>query len=66
MKNSFEIFSKLTKDFYNRELLETAKDLLGKVFVRKINNKILAGIIVDFEAYDGRTDEAAHSFWRYH
>jgi DNA-3-methyladenine glycosylase len=62
MKNSFEIFSKLTKDFYNRELLETAKDLLGKLFVRKINNKILAGIIVEVEAYDGRTDEAAHSF----
>ena len=62
MKNSFEIYSKLTKDFYNRELLIVAKDLLGKVFVRKISKKILAGIIVEVEAYDGRIDEAAHSF----
>jgi DNA-3-methyladenine glycosylase len=62
MKNSFEIYSKLPKSFYNRELLDVAKELLGKVFVRNINNKLLAGIIVEIEAYDGRTDEAAHSF----
>ena len=62
MKNSFEIYSKLPKSFYNRELLDVAKDLLGKVFVRTLYNKLLAGIIVEIEAYDGRTDEAAHSF----
>ena len=62
MKSSFEIFSKLPRDYYNRPLLDIAKDILGKAFVRKINNKMLAGIIVEVEAYDGRTDEAAHSF----
>ena len=62
MKNSFEIYSKLPKTFYNHELLDVAKALLGKVFVRTLNNKLLAGIIVEIEAYDGRTDEAAHSF----
>jgi DNA-3-methyladenine glycosylase len=62
MKNSFEIFSKLPHEFYNRNLLTVAKDLLGKVFVHNFNDKLYAGIIVEVEAYDGRTDEAAHSF----
>ncbi len=62
MKNSFETCSKLPRDFYIRPLLDIAKDLLGKAFVRNQNNKILAGIIVEVEAYDGRTDKAAHSF----
>lgn len=62
MKNSFEIYSKLPTKFYRRELLDVAKDLLGKTFVRKINKKTLAGVIVEVEAYDGRTDKAAHSY----
>ena len=62
MKNSLEINSKLPLDFYNQPLLDIAKEILGKVFVRKIQNKIFAGIIVEVEAYDGRTDKAAHSY----
>jgi DNA-3-methyladenine glycosylase len=62
MKNSFEIYSKLPSEFYTRELLDVAIDLIGKTFVRHINKKTLAGVIVEVEAYDGRTDKAAHSF----
>lgn len=43
-------------------MLETAPALLGKIFVRKIGEKILAGKIVEVEAYDGAIDRAAHTF----
>ncbi len=55
---------KLTKDFYSRNVLVVAKDLLGKIFVynNKSTGKKLAGRIVEVEAYDGNIDEAAHTF----
>jgi DNA-3-methyladenine glycosylase len=39
-----------------------AKSLLGKIFVRVLNSRFLAGKIVEVEAYDGKNDEASHSF----
>lgn len=54
--------TKLDKNFYKRELLTVAKELLGKVLVKKDGNKILAGRIVEVEAYNGETDAAAHSY----
>jgi len=54
--------TKLNKNFYKRELLTVAKELLGNILVKKDGNKILAGRIVEVEAYDGETDKAAHTF----
>lgn len=56
--------TKLKKDFYNRNVLIVAKELLGKVFVffDKERNIKLAGKIVETEAYDGKIDQAAHTF----
>jgi DNA-3-methyladenine glycosylase len=54
--------TKLNKNFYKRELLTVAKDLLGKVLVKKDGNEILAGRIIEVEAYNGETDAAAHTF----
>jgi DNA-3-methyladenine glycosylase len=53
---------KINKNFYKRELLLVAEELLGKILVKKEGNKLLAGRIVEVEAYDGDTDRAAHSF----
>jgi len=53
---------KLKKSFYRRELLDVARDLLGKIIVKAGGNKILAGKIVEVEAYHGDSDEAAHSY----
>lgn len=53
---------KLPKEFYKRPVLKVAKDLLGKIIVKQEGRKILAGRIVEVEAYDGRVDEASHSF----
>ena len=54
--------TKLNKNFYKRELLTVAKELLGKVLVKKNGNKILAGRIVEVEAYNGEIDAAAHTY----
>ncbi len=53
---------KLSKNFYTRDVHTVAKDLLGKLFVRKIGRKVISGMIVEVEAYDGLIDEASHSF----
>ena len=54
--------SKLPIEFYNRDVKSVAKSLLGKIFIRKINNIVLNGRIVEVEAYDGKNDEASHSY----
>lgn len=47
--------------FYARDTVEVAKDLLGKVLVRKINGIIVSGMIVETEAYRYKDDEASHA-----
>jgi DNA-3-methyladenine glycosylase len=53
---------KLLKNFYEKETKQVAKELLGKILVRRISNKLLAGIIVETEAYFSKNDEASHSY----
>ncbi len=52
----------LPYDFYNRDTLEVAPDLLGKYLIRKINEHQLVGKIVEVEAYKGSIDKGAHSY----
>ncbi len=51
----------LPRDFYDRDPREVARDLLGKVLLRREGKKLLAGRIVEVEAYLGEGDPAAHS-----
>ena len=51
----------LPKKFYNRDTVSVAKDLLGKILVRKIGKRELSGIITETEAYMGKNDPASHS-----
>ncbi len=53
---------KLNRSFYRRDVLTVARELPGKILVKTDNKKHLAGMIVEVEAYDGRVDEAAHTF----
>lgn len=53
---------KLKKSFYRRELLDVARDLLGKILVKVDGKNILSGKIVEVEAYHGDFDKAAHSY----
>jgi DNA-3-methyladenine glycosylase len=57
-----EMYSKLPKEFYLQKCLTAAKELIGKLIVRKKGKHIYSGIIVETEAYTGSTDAAAHSY----
>ncbi len=53
---------KLPRSFYLRPTLLVAKDLLGKILVRKIGKTTLSGKIVEVEAYLGAKDSASHAY----
>lgn len=54
--------AKLDRDFYNRDTLIVARDLLGKYLVRRREGKNLVGRVVETEAYIGRMDKACHAY----
>ena len=53
---------KLVLDFYQREdVLQIAKELLGKILVTNREGRISSGRIVELEAYAGVADKASHA-----
>ena len=55
------IKKKLDRNFFGRDTLIVAKDLIGKYLVRNINGKIIVGKIIETEAYCGPNDLACHA-----
>lgn len=53
---------KLTRDFYARDTLTVAQDLLGKYIVRVLDGEKLVCRITETEAYIGRCDKACHAY----
>jgi len=54
-------FEKLAREFYARDTIDVAIELLGKKLVHQIDGRFLVGNIVEVEAYLGPHDRAAHS-----
>ena len=52
----------IPREFYNRNTIDVAKDLLGKILVRVVDRKTLSGVIVETEAYRSTDDPASHSY----
>ncbi|MDX1533122.1 MAG: DNA-3-methyladenine glycosylase [Nitrosopumilaceae archaeon] len=52
----------LPRDFYARNTVTVAKELLGKTLVRKINSHTISGIITETEAYRYADDPASHAY----
>ncbi|WP_105614882.1 DNA-3-methyladenine glycosylase [Vallitalea okinawensis] len=53
---------RLTREFYYRDTLQVAKDLLGKMIVRYHNQQLLKAMIIETEAYIGTIDKACHAY----
>lgn len=53
---------KLNREFYNRDSIVVAKELLGKVLVYESGGQKISAKIVETEAYMGIEDKAAHSY----
>ena len=54
--------NKLTREFYARDTLTVARELLGKYLVRVYNDEKLVCRITETEAYIGRCDKACHAY----
>ncbi len=52
----------LPREFYSRNTLVVAKDLLGKYLIRHLNDENIVAKIVEVEAYRGSDDPASHAY----
>jgi DNA-3-methyladenine glycosylase len=52
----------LKREFFSRDTVIVAKELLGNYLVRKFPNTLLIGKIIEVEAYLGIQDKASHSY----
>ena len=52
----------LPVSFYSRPTLKVLEDLIGKVLVRKSEEGLTSGVIVEAEAYTGEDDPASYAF----
>ena len=52
----------LPREFYSKDTVKVARNLLGKKIVRKIGRHELSGIITETEAYRYKDDPASHAF----
>ena len=62
VRNSAGAASRLSREFFNRDAITVARELLGKLLIRREGGKLLAGRIVEDEAYLGALDPAAHAY----
>ena len=51
----------LPRIYFNRPTVQVARSLIGKYLVRVIDGRVLAGKIVEVEAYVGSQDRACHA-----
>ncbi|TDP80782.1 DNA-3-methyladenine glycosylase [Halanaerobium saccharolyticum] len=52
---------RLKQEFYQKDAVQAARDLLGKIIVRKYDGKTITVKIVETEAYCGAEDKASHA-----
>lgn len=53
---------RLSRDFFSRDTVEVAKDLLGRYLLKKTKKGDIVGKIVEVEAYLGSKDKASHTY----
>jgi DNA-3-methyladenine glycosylase len=55
-------YPRVGRTFYERPVLEVARDCIGLLLVRRSEEGSTTGVVVEAEAYRGPADRAAHSF----
>ena len=51
----------LPREYFDRPTLEVARSLVGKYLVREQSGRLIAGRIIEVEAYIGQEDKACHA-----
>lgn len=51
----------LARDFYERDVVSVARDLLGCRLVHRVGGETIGGVIVETEAYGGPGDPGSHA-----
>lgn len=54
----------IPREFYSKDTITVARNILGKRIIRKIGRTELSGIITETEAYRHTDDPASHAFGR--
>jgi len=52
----------LTREFYKRNVVTVSRELLGKIIIRRYDDKVIKCRIVETEAYAGIEDKGCHSY----
>ncbi len=60
-KSAFESALRLERDFYTRDVLTVAPELLGKILVCRVGEELVRHRITETEAYRGDGDLACHA-----
>ena len=55
------VMKEITKEFFERPADVVAKDLLGKILIRRVNGNVFRARIVETEAYFGERDPASRA-----
>jgi DNA-3-methyladenine glycosylase len=58
---SANLYEILPTDFYSRSALDTARNLIGKLLVRRYLDQLIGGVIIETEAYQGEEDLGCHA-----
>ena len=53
---------RLSRDFFTRDGLTVAKELLGKILVHETGHGTIRGIITEVESYMGEEDKGSHTY----
>ena len=56
------MIKRLDREFYKQDAVSAAKNLLGKLLIREIEDELIITKIVETEAYLGAEDKASHAF----
>ena len=62
MPGDAELFSRLGREFFTRDGITVARELLGKILVHETAHGTIRGIVTEVESYMGENDKGSHTY----